>query len=79
MLEVATDTVTRMLCQHDWFASEGQKYVSMDMTALHHTRQHLAFQLQMMQSLKARSEANEKRLHNEIALVKSHADRAATY
>ena len=68
-LDVATETVTSMVRQHEWFSDAGQPYVSMDVTALRHTRQYLDYQLQMIRSLRARSKANEERLRNEIALA----------
>lgn len=63
------ETMTRMHSQHEWFSDAGQSYVDMDVIALRHTQQYLGFQLQMIQSLRARSKANEERLHKEIALV----------
>lgn len=61
--------MTRMLRQYQWFSDAGQPYTDIDATTSHHTQQYLGFQLQMVQSLRARSKANEERLRNEIALV----------
>ena len=68
-IDVAVETMAHMLRQHEWFSNAGQRYVEMDVVALHHIQLCLRFQLQMMQSLRARSKANEERLRNEITLV----------
>lgn len=72
-LDVAIDTTANILSQHEWFSNEGRLYIDFDLIASRHTRQHLRFQIQMMQSLRARSKANEARLRNEIDLVSQRA------
>ncbi|KAL8701982.1 MAG: hypothetical protein Q9201_004628 [Fulgogasparrea decipioides] len=68
-LDVAMETMTRIIRQHERFPEAGQPYANIDVNALRHTQQYLGFQLQMIQSLRARSKANEERLRNEIALA----------
>lgn len=68
-LDVAIDTIAGILGQHEWFSDAGRSYVDVDPIVSRRTRQHLRFQIQMMQSLRARSKANEARLRNEIDLV----------
>lgn len=58
-----------MISQHEWFSDTGQLYVDLDVAVLRRTTQYLGFQMQMTQSLQARSRATEERLRNEIALV----------
>lgn len=68
-LDVAIDTIAGILGQHEWFSDAGRSYVDVDPIVSRRTRQHLRFQIQMMQSLRARSKANEARLRNEIDLA----------
>ena len=68
-LDVAIDTMTGILGQHELFLDAGRSYIDIDPVVSQRTKQHLRFQIQMMRSLKARSKANEARLRNEINLV----------
>lgn len=69
-LDVAIDTMSGILGQHEWFLDVGRAYIDTDSIFSRCTRQHLRFQIQMMRSLRARSKANEARLRNEIDLVR---------
>ena len=68
-LDVAIDTMAGILSRHQLFLDVERSYIDIDPIVLQRTRQHLLFQNQMMRSLRARSKANEARLHNEIDLV----------
>lgn len=58
-----------MLYQHECFSNTTQSSADMDKITSYSTHQHLSFQRQMVQNLRARSKANEERLRNEIAFV----------
>ena len=69
-LDVATDTMSGVLGQHEWFLDVGRAYIDADSIFSRCTGQHLRFQIQMMRSLRAQSNANEARLRNEIDLIR---------
>ena len=68
-LDVAIDTISGILGQYEWFSDTRRSYIDVNSVVSRRTQQHLSFQIQAMRSLKARSKANEARLHNEIDLV----------
>ena len=68
-LDVAVETLTSMLSQHERFSATEQSSVNLDPNISQQTRQNLRFQLQMLRSLAHRSKANESRLRNEIDLA----------
>ena len=68
-LSVAMDTINAILSQYEWFSDAGQMYIDTPLIYSRRTRQHFRFQVQMIKNLRARSEANGLRLHNEIELV----------
>ena len=58
-----------ILGQQELFSDAGRAYIDIDPIVSRRTKHHLRFQLQMLQSLRARSKANEARLRNEINSV----------
>ena len=68
-LNVAVETLSNMIHQHEAFAKEVSSENKKENAAFKRTHQHLQFQLQVLRSLAARSQANELRLKNEITLV----------
>lgn len=67
---MAADTLKRMITSHDLFYKDRTSRNPAEATAFRQTGQRLQFQHQMFKGLAMRSEANEKRLRNEINLVK---------
>lgn len=69
-LGVALDTVSRIIEQQEALTANVDHKVHQEFKALPQTQQYLHFQRQMLKSLKARSEANQLRLQNEINFVR---------
>lgn len=68
-LGVAVQTVETMITQHTLLIEGGASMNSTARRINHQTSKHLFFYSQMLQGLKARSEANRERLQNEITLA----------
>ena len=68
-LGVALDTVDRMIEQRGILAATPNPNLCTDTKVLRQTEHHLYFQRQMLKNLRARSEANQLRLQNEINFV----------
>lgn len=65
-LGVALDTVDRIIEQQGILAATSNPRLNSNTRILRQTRHQLHFQRQMLKNLRARSEANQLRLHNEI-------------
>jgi len=68
-LGVALDTANNMIQQHAIFMDNQAQRSYQHIRVLPQTRQYMQFQRQMLVNLKARSEANQLRLQNEINFV----------
>lgn len=66
---MASNTVNSILREHELLLEKQRQSPEEDIKVLWQTRQYMQFQHQMFASLKARSEANELRLRNEVNLV----------
>ena len=64
------DTVNRIIEQQEVLTANVNPKVHQERKALPQTQQYLHFQRQMLKSLRARSEANQLRLQNEINFVR---------
>ena len=69
-LGVALDTVNRIIEQQEVLAANVNHRVNQEREAQPQTQQYLHFQLQMLKNLRARSEANQLRIQNEINFVR---------
>lgn len=68
-LGVALDTANSIIQQHAFFMDSQAQRSHQHIKVLPQTRQYMHFQRQMLVSLRARSEANQLRLQNEINFV----------
>jgi len=69
-LGVASNTINSILRQHELLLKKQRQHPTEHIKTQWQTRQYLQFQSQMFASLRARSEANELRVRNEVNLVR---------
>jgi hypothetical protein len=69
-LHMAAHAVERMMDSHELFSQDRQSQKAQQVTSFKWTAQRLRFHHQLFKGLAMRSEANERRLQNEMNLVR---------